>query len=362
MMQNNELLEKYDAWLNDNGPSALVIREHLMPVEGHGGVIFPATFAASQDGAFKGGYNIDTFPDGTNVCLIDSVGSQANRIEPIFMKGEYAKLIPQFNVLAGDRKVNLLEAGHRAGDAIFRFSDLKDELRNAFLKIQNGNDEPMARLAPTSIIFGAWDSRDTQAKLPRLVSSTIRAFNVRSLTRSATYIPAVDHIAAGNIPDYEADKKKKDAYSARGWLHALSTGTHGGVIADGGIRRDAALHLAALRLRKVGNEEEKTLALRRYVLGLALIAFTATPESYLRQGCNIVLDPQQPRECKLVFSDGRRDDIQLSNEDAVFYAKEAAKEFGVDSGRDVQFSKELAKRDVEEGAGEGKSKGKKSRA
>ena len=361
MMQNNELLEKYDAWLNDNGPSALVIREYLMPVEGKDGIIFPATFAASQDGAFNGGYNIDAFEDGTNVCLVDSVGSQANRIEPIFMKGEYAKLIPQFTVLAGDKRINLLEAGHRAGDAIFRCSGLKDELRNAFLEIQNGNDEPMARLAPTSIVFGAWDSRDTQAKLPRLVSSTIRAFNVRSLTRSATYIPPVDHIAAGNIPDYEGDKEKK-AYSARGWLNALSTGTHGGVIADGGIRRDASLHLAALRLRKVGNDEEKTLALRRYVLGLALIAFTATPESYLRQGCNIVPDPQQPRECKLVFSDGRRDDIQLSNEDAVFYAKEAAKEFGVDSGREVQFSKELAKRDVEEGAGEGKSKGRKSRA
>ncbi len=361
-MSDDKLLEKYDAWLNDNGPSALVIREYLMPVEGKDGIIFPATYAASQDGVFKGGYNIDTFPDGTNVCLIDSVGSQANRIEPIFMKGENAKLMPQFTVLAGDKRVNLLEAGHRAGDAMFRCSDLKEELRNAFLEVQNSNDEPMAKLAPTSIVFGAWDSRDTQAKLPRLISSTIRAFNVRPLTRSATYIPPVDHIAAGNIPDHEGDKKKKDAYSARGWLHALSTGTHGGVIADGGIRRDAALHLAALRLRGVVNDENKTLALRRYILGLALIAVTATTETYLRQGCNIVLDPQQPRDCRLVFSDGRRDNIELSNEDALLYAKEAAKKFGIDSGREVQFSKELAKKDIDEGAGESKSKSKRSRA
>jgi len=361
-MPNDELLKKYDAWLTDNGPSAIVIMEYLMPVEGHDGVIFPATFAASQDGAFKGGYNIDSFPDGKNVCLIDSVGSQANRIEPIFMKGEYAKLIPQFTVLAGDKRVNLLEAGHRAGDAIFRCSGLKDELRNAFLEVQNGNDSPMAELAPTSIVFGAWDSRDTQAKLPRLISSTIRAFNVRPLTRSATYIPPVDHIASGNIPDHEGDKKKKDAYSARGWLHALSTGTHGGVIADGGIRRDAVLHLAALRLRKAGNDEKKTLALRRYILGLALIALTATTETYLRQGCNIVLDAQHPRECKLVFSDGRRDDLNLEDKDVLSYAKEVAKEFGINSGREVQFIKELAKKDIDEGAGEGKSRGKRSRA
>ena len=76
----NELLEKYDAWLDDHGPAALVIREHLMPVEGHDGVLFPATFAASEDKTFKGGYNVDTFADGKNICLIDSVGSQANHI------------------------------------------------------------------------------------------------------------------------------------------------------------------------------------------------------------------------------------------------------------------------------------------
>ena len=28
------------------------------------------------------GYNIDRFEDGASVCQIDSVGSQANRIEP----------------------------------------------------------------------------------------------------------------------------------------------------------------------------------------------------------------------------------------------------------------------------------------
>src|SRR5580700_9571955 len=87
-------LTKFDDWFGDKGPAALVIREHLIPVEGADGVFFPATYAA-QLGAdrdkdkFQGGYNIDTFPDGTNVCLIDSVGSQANRIEPLFTKKGY---------------------------------------------------------------------------------------------------------------------------------------------------------------------------------------------------------------------------------------------------------------------------------
>ena len=108
-------LETYDNWLSPaEGPAALAIREHLIPAEGPDGVVFPATFAAGD--GFKGGYNIDSFNDGSNVCLIDSVGSQANRIEPTFMQNGYKKLVPQVVVEAGEKRVNLLEVGHRAGD------------------------------------------------------------------------------------------------------------------------------------------------------------------------------------------------------------------------------------------------------
>src|SRR5207237_2725325 len=74
-------LTKFDTWIDDGGPAALVIREHLIPVEGADGVFFPATYAAQQGAdkdkeKFQGGYNLDVFPDGTNVCLVDSVGSQ----------------------------------------------------------------------------------------------------------------------------------------------------------------------------------------------------------------------------------------------------------------------------------------------
>ena len=80
----DDLLTQFDHWLEDGGPAALVLRDYLVPVEGADGVLFPATFASGN--GFEGGYNIDEFPDGTSVCLIDSVGSQANRIEPLFAK------------------------------------------------------------------------------------------------------------------------------------------------------------------------------------------------------------------------------------------------------------------------------------
>src|SRR6266496_4837180 len=117
---------QFDLYLSDDGAAALVIREHLMPVEGPDGVLFPATFAPGD--GFPGGYNIDGDPTAVNVCLIDSVGSQANRIEPLFMEDKYKQLVPQIVVKAGEKEVNLLEAGHRAGDAIARCSALQQKL------------------------------------------------------------------------------------------------------------------------------------------------------------------------------------------------------------------------------------------
>lgn len=364
-------LTKYDMWLEDTGPAALVIREYLMPVEGHDGVVFPATFAAGD--GFPGGYNIDSFPDGTNLCLIDSVGSQANRFEPLFAMDGYAGLVPQIVIKAGEKRVNLLEAGHRAGDAIIRCSALKQELQSAFKKVMNGNAEPLANVAPTSMVFGVWDSRDTQAKLPRLLSSAVRAFNVRKLTRSAQYVPAVEYVNE-DLLEPPSDQKTKDAYAVRGFIHVPAAGTHGGVIATGGIRRDATLHLAALRLLTADQDKEKTRALRWYVLGLALTAFTYSPIGYLRQGCNLVLDPDKKREFKAVYHDGRREDVDVKHKEAFDYAKDAAKAFGLDidrkmddhkpPDREVEFDKELAKKDVagdDAGGGGRKAKGKKAK-
>lgn len=345
----------FDDWFKDNGPAALVIREHLVPVEGEDGVVFPATFAASEDKTFGGGYNIDVFGE-TNVCLIDSVGSQANRIEPLFAKDGYSVLVPQVVVTAGEKKINLLDAGHRAADAIVRCSALQEELRSAFKADLNGDAGPLARIAPTSLVFGVWDSRDTQCKRPRLIASTIRAYDVRKLTRSAQYNPATSYVDDELLEDTGGDKKLKDAYAERGFVHVPASGSHGGVIAMGGIRRDATLHLAALRLLETRgqNQREETLALRRYILGLALTAFTYSPSGYLRQGCSLVLDPKKPREFKAVYGDGRREDVVvptaskavLTHDLAIEFAKTAAEAFHVGEKRDVSFDKELAKKDI----------------
>jgi CRISPR-associated protein Csb1 len=354
---------KYDPWLTTDDFAALVIREHLVPVEGPDGVLFPATYAAAEDKkVFPGGYNIDPPEGDKNVCLVDSVGSQANRIEPIFAKPDYAKLVPQVTVKAGEKSVCLLEAGHRAGDALVRCTALQKELQDAFKAVLRGNAEPMAKIAPTSLVFGVWDSRDTQAKLPRLVASTIRAFNVRKLTRSAQYNPPLDYSALEVFSEEEKAKSEGDTKSPlakRGFVHVPATASHGGVIANGGVRRDATLSLAALRLLSVGTDKDKTLALRRYVLGLSLVAFTATASTYLRQGCNLVPDIDKPREFALIHSDGSRETPKLTHADALKFALAAAQAFGVGEDREVEFDPERAKKDI---AGEGDTKAARKKA
>lgn len=338
---------KIESWIEDsaNAPAAIVLREYLIPVEGKDGVFFPPTFAAAENSReFPGGYNIDELGPGENVCLIDSVGSQANRIEPIFATGDYSALVPQLVIEAGAKKISILEAGHRAGDAIVRCTELKDALHAAFQALKHGDAVPLARVAPTSLVFGVWDSRDTQAKSPRLLAASIRAFNVAKLTRSAQYNPAVEYVEEGLLDDTE-EKTALKTYSERGFRHVPASATHGGVIAKGDIRREVTLQLAALRLLR-GTSDDETRKLRGYLLGLALVAFTKPAVGFLRQGCNLVLDADRKPESQVVFPDGRRVISGLTHDAALAFAKNAAASFGVGDSKTVKFDTRLAKEET----------------
>jgi CRISPR-associated protein Csb1 len=188
---------------------------------------------------------------------------------------------------------------------------------------------------------------------------------VRELTRGAVYIPPLDYSELEVFSEEDkakAEGNNKSPLAQRGFVHNPASGSHGGVIADGGIRRDATLGLAALRHLYAGKNAEKTLVLRRYILGLSLVAFTAPMENYLRQGCTLVLNPkpgndQQAREFVEVYPDGRRRPCDITHGAALQYATGAAEAFGVGGSRTVPFERERAKRDVKaDEAGKGKTK------
>ena len=353
-MSDNVSADRFNQWLREDGPAAVVIRQPLRPVEGERGVLFPPTYAGSKDGKAPGGYNIDRtgnplpggqFPPVPNVCLVDSVGSQANRTEPALGRLADGKLVPKVTIAFEDGEaVDLLEAGHRVADASVRFSDLTGEVDKALRAARAGDATPLAKLAPTSLVFGVWDSRATQIKLPRIVAGVIRAYDVRELRRSAQYNPPRDYTADGTVDDPGEDKAKKDRYSEEGLLDQPATFTHGGVIAEGGVFREATLNLAIIRDLRAGDDADATRKLQRYVLGLALVAVTYLDGKTLtlRQGCQLVGHGQASR--KLVNADGSEDAFEMNNADAVEYAKTAAADFGVGQDRAAKFDKEAANR------------------
>ena len=349
MTQTEPTTQMFDEWAAaDSEAVALHLKEHLVPVEGKGGVFFPPTYADV-------GYNIDQLTDGTKVVLVDSVGAQANRIEPMFAREPFCELVPQIEIAYGDLKkgtagtLSLLEAPHRLGDAVVRASGLATEVHDAFRTfLRTGDATNIAKLAPTSLVFGVWDSRDTMAKVPRLLQSTVRAWDIDVLTRSAQFNPALDYATLEVFSEEDkakAEGKKESPLAQRGFVHVPATG-HGGVVANGAIRRDLTVNLVALR-RLHG---DTAVPLRRYVLGLCLVAAAEPVDPFFRQGCLLVPDADQPPHWTLVKRTGER--VALVGPDRkelLDYARRAASEFGVDATqptRTVPFDKAAASKDV----------------
>ncbi len=338
----SEQLTRFDAWIHEGGPSALITKEYLEPAAGCGEVIFPQTFAPPEDQRDAGaGYIIDGEGD-KNVCILDSVGSQANRLEPVFKSKKYRALVPQVEIRVKDRAVSLLEAGHRAADALVRSTELGPEVEKAFLACAVGDAEPLARLAPTSLVFGAWDSWGTQAKVPRLVDSTIRAFGVRKLSRSAQYFSALEKDEVEELLETDTQKQRKPLSKA-GFLDAPSGRTHGGVIVEGDIVRTTIINLTALRALGASTAEKET-ALRRYILGLTLVAALFPSDLFLRQGCLLVGAHDKTPETKIVYRNGRREPVDLADGQVEEFALAAAVAFVVGGNRSVDFDSKVAKK------------------
>jgi CRISPR-associated protein Csb1 len=347
------LIEK---WADDQRSAvALHLRQAMLPVEGKGSVIFPPTYAQDERDKKRSPYTIDELADGTKVAQIDTVGSQANRMEPLFRKARpgqdnpLAKVVPQIEIDIGDeRTVSILDAGHRLGDAIIRASELAEKAKEAFAAYrERGDASKIARLAPTTLVFGAWDSRGEGAKLSRIVSATIRAWDVDELTRSAQYVPAIDYSKLEVFSDEEKQKAEGDAKSPlakRGFVAVPSVGSHGGVVARGPIYRDVTVNLVALRQLDGENGEK----MRRYILALALLAATEPQDGFLRQGCLLTLDPDSPSQWMTVERSGTRSPLTFDSGMLKNYATDAAKAFGIDQDNRFKFDRGLAKADLPE--------------
>lgn len=322
-----------DKWATDlSGPVALHLTQKLLPVDcsdGEDAIIYPPTYADI-------GYCIDTLSDGTRVALVDSVGSQANRMEPLF-KSKFASgddadwLVPQIEVLLREEpcgkcqacesgkktakcesphqeKRSLLDLAHRSADAVVMSSPtLAQLLQPAFEALRRTGDAlPLCMLAPTSLVFGVWDSRGgTGEKRPRLVRAVIRAWDVESLHAAAQFNSVWKALDEGQRSELEKEAKaKKTKLSEKGLADAPAVFRKtkiqqyrdgapnpearvlGGVLVSDRIEREITVNLVALRGLR-GSDDAETEKIRKYLLGLSLVAATAELDLFLREGCHL---------------------------------------------------------------------------
>ncbi|HEX4773716.1 MAG TPA: hypothetical protein VH351_22985 [Bryobacteraceae bacterium] len=129
-------------------------------------------------------------------------------------------------------------------------------------------------------------------------------------------------------------------------LNDAPSGRGPGGITATSICRDAVLNLVALRAVR-GATADKTRKLQRYILALAIVSFACEQDGFLREGCLLVPDESQPAKIQLVTRQGKREDISLSSEEALAYAKTAATEFGVGKSWSATFSSATARTSME---------------
>lgn len=339
-------------------PAAIRITEILEPIGGPHTPIFPPTYPGAGNNPQYDLSGPEYDKNGEVIryshCVIDKVPSQANRMEPAFLSEKLKHLVPPVSVClysdkqeenAPTRTKSLLEVPHRIADFRIRCCpELVTKITNAISEFdRKGNALPLVKIAPTSLIFGFWDSRGQGFKHPRLLSARIDASQTRELRGHASYngpysLEEVLNIVGENNRNLvEKDKKKKSPASRAGAVNALDGPSPAGVLVDGEIKRVATISLTDICRFSCFKEKtdevdtEITLTVRRYLLGLALLAedFQRNSGSYrLRSGCELVVQHDGGPHFQLVGNrhDQYQDFLELiQNADRVLAVTEKAK-------------------------------------
>lgn len=350
-------LDAFDSWLSGEKEQALLGQQELEPVQGKDGIVSPPTYPPPEDQKDKGGTFLINRIKGKNECDLDSIPSQANRIEPLFGNPPFDDLIPQIVITNGEERFNALTFAHRIAEGALYFSGAIGVINAALQSAKRGDCVPLAKLSPTSILFGFWNSQfkkreGVNLKVARAFWSTITAHDVEVVNRNSVYISVVPEIVGWRrLEELGVEEGVKD--SELGAANAIGKEKPYGVVCHGGIFRKWYLGLPQLRSLNAATPKE-TLALRRYVLSLGLLSFSFDQPTVLRSGCHLL--PVGDASLKL-RSYRSSSGFSVCPEEALDYAKVAADAFGVGEDREFEFSeasldaaRKAAKKEKEKGA------------
>lgn len=209
------------------GAVAIRAVARLLPAGGPTDKVFPPTYVKAKQSVTK--YAMETRKvDGRDVetVLLDSVASQANRIEEALLEG-WRRGELQFPVISVDftgvdqlsdlDQITSLQAPHRVADALLR--DSVDDQGTPFRQTAIGkaciDSRPnhatgMFQFCPTALLFGVWDSTGPRGglgtKFQRVLVSEIVGYDVVAGVKTESRIdPTAIERKAGPVFESKVD-------------------------------------------------------------------------------------------------------------------------------------------------------------
>ena len=299
------------------------------PAGGSGDKVFPPTY---EGGKYATEERVDPATGEVQQCvLLDSVQSQANRMELALLEAHRAKtvqlplLVTRFDQEKLPKKfsVTSLEAPHRIADALFRDSLLNGTIFRESAKgrildtAEVRNATGLFGLCPTALVFGLWDSTGPRgglgAKFQRALVSEIVGYDAVAGEKTGSRIdPAQIMLGAGplyeressgdDVPYWTLDEKVGAKKLGKDKKGKPSEANHGNVtpnITKGGFtissaRQTTTLSLAVLRRLRfplngaADSDHETDTAARIALAALGLAAGTlARVDTDLRSRCQL---------------------------------------------------------------------------
>ncbi len=200
----------------------------LEPAGGSGDKVFPPTYLKERGAQTKYAME-ERMVEGRRIqtVLLDSVASQANRMEEALLDGLRRKELA-FPVVAVDftqvqglgdlDRITSLSAPHRIADALLRDSLAADgtpfrqtKAGKEFTDARPNHATGMYKHCPTALVFGCWDSTGPKgglgSKFQRSLVSEIVGYDVVAGVKTASRIdPAAIEKGAGPVFESKADK------------------------------------------------------------------------------------------------------------------------------------------------------------
>ena len=338
--------------------AAIRRRQRLQPVGGKGDKIFPATYPGENDVPIHVFERRRIDGNETWCVLIDSVQSQANRLEESLLAAVNTGAIelPYIEVdfssagISDLGRITSLDAPHRVYDAILRDSLLEgtpfmeSAIGQRLKHAKPANATALLEVSPTALIFGAWHSQGEGgglgAKFPRCVVSEIIGVDTPVDEVVDTRTGEIRHRTAGWRTSSRIDPlgilRKVEVYKgASGWsTNEKEAGkgakkvrpseiNHGNIapsVQPLGVTMEYAeqtfvLTLAGLRRLGFGGDA-KDQAARSYLAALGLLAAVEQDVCgyALRSRCDLV--PEGRASWELVYADGTTTPIEIDVEGA----------------------------------------------